>query len=178
GWLRATLHASEGLSQRDASDRWADRPALDDQHLDLGAEEHVAAADHRLPRAHVRGEQHPVEHVPDVRDVHSPRDLLPRDRLDALHSDPIPRAPPRAPGGAVIPDWFRPIAEYMLREGLPEKLRLGAISVVASLLVGILLGTLMTIRFEALRWLIRAYVEVWRGLPILVTILFIYWLPG
>jgi polar amino acid transport system permease protein len=78
----------------------------------------------------------------------------------------------------VIPDWFRPIAEYMLREGLPETLRLAAISLIASMVVGVLLGTLMTIRVRPLQWLIRLYVEVWRGLPILVTILFIYWLPG
>jgi polar amino acid transport system permease protein len=77
----------------------------------------------------------------------------------------------------MIPDWFRPIAEYMLREGLPETLRLVAISLIASALVGVLLGTLMTLRFAPLTWLIRLYVEIWRGLPILVTILFIYWLP-
>ena len=77
-----------------------------------------------------------------------------------------------------LPDWFRPVAEYMLREGLPETLRLAAISVTASLIVGVLLGTLMTIRFRPTQWLIRLYVEVWRGLPILVTVLFIYWLPG
>jgi polar amino acid transport system permease protein len=78
----------------------------------------------------------------------------------------------------MIPDWFRPIAEYMLREGLPETLRLAAVALTASVIVGVALGTLMTIRFRPLQWLIRLYVEVWRGLPILVTILFIYWLPG
>ena len=66
----------------------------------------------------------------------------------------------------------------MLREGLPETLRLAAISLVASAAIGIVLGTLMTIRFRSVRWLIRFYVEVWRGLPILVTVLFIYWLPA
>jgi polar amino acid transport system permease protein len=76
-----------------------------------------------------------------------------------------------------LPDWFRPVAEYMLREGLPETLRLSAISVTASLVVGVLLGTLITMRFRPLQWLIRLYIEVWRGLPILVTVLFIYWLP-
>ena len=35
----------------------------------------------------------------------------------------------------------------------------------------------MTIKFRPLQWLIRLYIEVWRGLPILVTVLFIYWLP-
>jgi His/Glu/Gln/Arg/opine family amino acid ABC transporter permease subunit len=76
-----------------------------------------------------------------------------------------------------LPDWFRPVAEYMLREGLPETLRLAAIAVTASLVVGVLFGTLMTIKFRPLRWLIRFYIEVWRGLPILVMVLFIYWLP-
>ena len=77
-----------------------------------------------------------------------------------------------------LPDWFRDVAEYMLREGLPETLRLAAISVTASLVVGLLLGTLITLRFRPLQWLIRFYIEVWRGLPILVTVLFIYWLPA
>src|SRR4029450_4861103 len=77
-----------------------------------------------------------------------------------------------------VPEWFRPVAEYMLREGLPETLRLAAISLVASAAIWIVLGTLMRIGFHSVRWLIRFYVEVWRGLPILVTVLFIYWLPA
>src|SRR6266511_4629418 len=77
-----------------------------------------------------------------------------------------------------LPDWFRPVAEYMLREGLPETLRLAALSVTASAVIGVLLGTLMTIHFRPLQYLIRFYIEVWRGLPILVTVLFIYWLPN
>jgi polar amino acid transport system permease protein len=76
-----------------------------------------------------------------------------------------------------LPDWFRPVAEYMLREGLPETIKLSVISVTASLVVGVLLGTLITIRVRPLQFLIRFYIEVWRGLPILVTVLFIYWLP-
>jgi His/Glu/Gln/Arg/opine family amino acid ABC transporter permease subunit len=76
-----------------------------------------------------------------------------------------------------VPDWFRPVAEYMLREGLPETLKLAAFAVTASTVIGIVLGTLMTIRFLPLQSLIRFYIEVWRGIPILVTILFIYWLP-
>jgi His/Glu/Gln/Arg/opine family amino acid ABC transporter permease subunit len=77
-----------------------------------------------------------------------------------------------------LPDWFRPVAEYMLREGLPETLRLAVISVTASAVIGVLLGTLMTIKLRAVQWLIRFYIEVWRGLPILVMVLFIYWLPN
>jgi polar amino acid transport system permease protein len=78
----------------------------------------------------------------------------------------------------LVPDWFEPVAEYMLREGLPETLRVAAISVTASAVIGIVLGVLMTLRFRPLRWVIRLYVEVWRGLPILVTVLLFYWLPA
>jgi polar amino acid transport system permease protein len=77
-----------------------------------------------------------------------------------------------------IPEWFRPVAEYMLREGLPVTLKIAAVAVTASALIGIVLGTLMTINFLPLRSVIRFYIEVWRGLPILVTVLFIYWLPA
>jgi polar amino acid transport system permease protein len=76
----------------------------------------------------------------------------------------------------LLPEWFQPIAEYILREGLPITLKIAAIAVTASLVVGVLLGTLMTIHFWPLQRLIRLYIEVWRGLPILVTILFIYWI--
>jgi polar amino acid transport system permease protein len=75
----------------------------------------------------------------------------------------------------MIPEWFRPIAEYMLREGLPVTLKLAGLAVTASLIVGLLLGTLITIKFAPLQALIRFYIELWRGLPILVTVLFIYW---
>ena len=77
-----------------------------------------------------------------------------------------------------LPDWFRPVAEYILREGLPETLKIAGVAVTASALIGIVLGTLMTINFLPLRSLIRLYIEIWRGLPILVTVLFIYWLPA
>jgi polar amino acid transport system permease protein len=74
-----------------------------------------------------------------------------------------------------LPEWFRDVAEYMLREGLPNTLKIAAFAVTASVVMGVVLGTLITIRFRPLQALIRAYIEVWRGLPILVTVLFIYW---
>ena len=77
---------------------------------------------------------------------------------------------------SVLPDWFEPIAEYMLREGLPQTLRIAAIAVTASTIVGVVLGTLITLRFRPLQALIRLYIEVWRGLPILVTIFMIFFL--
>jgi polar amino acid transport system permease protein len=74
-----------------------------------------------------------------------------------------------------LPEWFRDVAEYMLRVGLPNTLKIAAFAVTASTIVGVLLGTLITIRFRPLQAVIRLYIEVWRGLPILVTVLFIYW---
>ena len=74
-----------------------------------------------------------------------------------------------------LPQWFQDVAEYILREGLPVTLKLAAFAIVASTVVGLALGTLITIHFRPLRALIRLYIELWRGLPILVTVLFIYW---
>ena len=75
---------------------------------------------------------------------------------------------------AFLPDWVHPVADYMAKEGLKGTARVAAISLLASVLVGIPLGTLLTIRFLPTRALIRLYIEVWRGLPIIVTILAIF----
>jgi polar amino acid transport system permease protein len=72
------------------------------------------------------------------------------------------------------PDWVEPVARYMLEVGLANTLKLSAIALVGSSLIGIVLGTLLTIHFLPLRTLIRAYIEIWRGLPILVTIFIVY----
>jgi polar amino acid transport system permease protein len=73
-----------------------------------------------------------------------------------------------------MPDWVEPVARYMLEEGLRGTLQLAAIALVGSTLIGVTLGTLLTIRFAPLRALIRLYIEIWRGLPILVTIFIIF----
>jgi polar amino acid transport system permease protein len=62
----------------------------------------------------------------------------------------------------------------MIHTGLKETLRISAFSVAGSAAIGIVLGTLLTIRFLPLRAAIRGYIEVWRGLPIVVTIFLIY----
>jgi His/Glu/Gln/Arg/opine family amino acid ABC transporter permease subunit len=73
-----------------------------------------------------------------------------------------------------LPDWVGPVARYMLEEGLVNTLQIAGIALLGSTLIGITLGTLLTIRFLPSRALIRFYIEVWRGLPILVTIFIIY----
>jgi polar amino acid transport system permease protein len=75
---------------------------------------------------------------------------------------------------ALLPSWAHPVAEYMAREGLKGTARVAVISVLASLVVGVPLGTLLTIRFLPSRAVIRLYIEIWRGLPIIVTIFMIY----
>jgi polar amino acid transport system permease protein len=74
-----------------------------------------------------------------------------------------------------VPDWVGPVAHYMAHEGLKNTAWIAVFAVLGSTVVGILLGTLLTIRFLPLRTLIRAYIEVWRGLPILVTIFLVYY---
>jgi polar amino acid transport system permease protein len=73
-----------------------------------------------------------------------------------------------------VPDWVEPVARYILQEGLPGTLRVSAVAVVGSALIGITFGTLMTIKFLPLRSLIRLYIEVFRGLPLLVTVFIVY----
>jgi His/Glu/Gln/Arg/opine family amino acid ABC transporter permease subunit len=75
-----------------------------------------------------------------------------------------------------LPDWVEPVARYMLEEGLRGTLRIAAVSVVASTIIGIFLGTLLTIKFWPTRALIRGYIEIWRGLPIIVTLFMIFFL--
>lgn len=73
-----------------------------------------------------------------------------------------------------LPDWVDPVARYMWNVGVPGTLRIAGFALVGSALIGITLGTLQTIRFRPSQWLIRLYIEVWRGLPILVTIFIAY----
>jgi polar amino acid transport system permease protein len=75
-----------------------------------------------------------------------------------------------------LPDWAEPVLRYMLEVGLRGTLQIAAISLAGSLLIGITFGTLLTIKFMPSRALIRLYIEVWRGLPILVTLFLVFFL--
>lgn len=72
------------------------------------------------------------------------------------------------------PEWWDPVLHYMIHTGLTATVRMAVLSVLGATTIGIVLGILITIRFRPLQWLIRAYIEVWRGLPIIVTIFLIY----
>jgi polar amino acid transport system permease protein len=73
-----------------------------------------------------------------------------------------------------VPDWSGPVVRYILEVGLPTTLRISAFAVLGSTVIGIALGTVLTIQYWASKMAIRAYIEVFRGLPILVTVFIVY----
>jgi polar amino acid transport system permease protein len=73
-----------------------------------------------------------------------------------------------------LPEWVGPVVDYMFHTGLVLTLRIAAFAVLGSAVVGIVLGTLLTIRRRPVRAAIRLYIEIWRGLPIIVTIFLLY----
>jgi His/Glu/Gln/Arg/opine family amino acid ABC transporter permease subunit len=72
------------------------------------------------------------------------------------------------------PNWAEPVADYMLHTGLKNTLIIAVFAVVLSVAAGVLLGTLLTIEFVPLQAVIRSYIEIWRGLPIIVTIFILF----
>ncbi len=72
-----------------------------------------------------------------------------------------------------MPPWVGPVAAY-LAGGLRETALLALVTIAASLLAGILLGTVLTLPSRGVRGVVRAYVEVWRGLPIIIILFFIF----
>lgn len=73
----------------------------------------------------------------------------------------------------IVPGWVPPVAHYML-VGLRATFLIAVISTIASLAVGVVLGALLTLRVGIVRLPIRAYVELWRGLPNVITLFFIF----
>jgi His/Glu/Gln/Arg/opine family amino acid ABC transporter permease subunit len=73
-----------------------------------------------------------------------------------------------------LPEWAQPVAEYIIETGLKNTLIIASVSVVLAVIIGVVLGTLLTIRFLPLQALIRLYIEIWRGLPIIVTIFLLF----
>ena len=72
-----------------------------------------------------------------------------------------------------MPGWVGPVVSYSA-QGLVSTITMSLITVAASLVVGILFGALVTLPLGIVRWLVRIYVEVWRGLPLLITLFFVF----
>jgi polar amino acid transport system permease protein len=73
-----------------------------------------------------------------------------------------------------LPEWAQPVVEYIIETGLKNTLIIASVSVVLAVVIGVVLGTLLTIRFLPVQAAIRLYIEVWRGLPIIVTIFLLF----
>jgi polar amino acid transport system permease protein len=58
--------------------------------------------------------------------------------------------------------------------GLLKTLALAGVTLGFSTLIGVLLGVLAVTRFKFLRWIVRAYVELFRDIPLIVNIFFIF----
>lgn len=72
-----------------------------------------------------------------------------------------------------MPPWVGPVASY-LAGGLRETALLALVSIAAALLAGTLLGAVSTLPSRAVRAVVRVYVEIWRGLPIIIILFFIF----
>ncbi|MYS20255.1 amino acid ABC transporter membrane protein 2, PAAT family [Streptomyces sp. DvalAA-14] len=72
-----------------------------------------------------------------------------------------------------MPPWAGPVADY-LATGLRETALLALAAIAASLLAGILVGAVLTQPSRPVRAVARAYVEIWRGLPIIIILYFIF----
>jgi len=69
--------------------------------------------------------------------------------------------------------WIEPVVRYVA-QGLVVTLELAVLSVIASILLGTVIGALLTLPSRAVRLTLRADVELWRGLPIIITLFFIF----
>lgn len=58
--------------------------------------------------------------------------------------------------------------------GLLMTLALAGVTLVFSTLLGVLLGVLAVTRSRLLRWMVRAYVELFRDIPLIVNIFFVF----
>jgi polar amino acid transport system permease protein len=76
------------------------------------------------------------------------------------------------PGTFVFELWT---SRNALLNGLGVTLLTSALSIAAATLFGLLLGVILTFGWAPLRWLARLYVDVLRGIPLLVLILFTYY---
>ena len=68
-----------------------------------------------------------------------------------------------------MPEWAEPVARYILEEGIPNTLRVAAIAVVASTVIGVVLGTLIC-------WLITTF-ELVKFPPEIAEVYFVSSIP-
>jgi polar amino acid transport system permease protein len=67
------------------------------------------------------------------------------------------------------------VARWSLLSGFGITLSSAVLTIVIASLLGLIFGVALTYGWRPLRWLIRLYVDVLRGIPVLVLILFAYY---
>ncbi|MGH9067424.1 MAG: amino acid ABC transporter permease [Acidimicrobiales bacterium] len=72
-----------------------------------------------------------------------------------------------------MPSWVGPVASYAAG-GLETTVLLAVVTIAVSIVVGTVIGTFLTVPSRLARLPLRLYVEVWRGLPIIVTLFFVF----
>lgn len=72
-----------------------------------------------------------------------------------------------------MPAWVEPVGHQLLG-GLVTTVELSLLSGLLGCVLGVVLGSLLTLRSAGLGLATRAYVEVWRGLPVILTLFFIF----
>lgn len=72
-----------------------------------------------------------------------------------------------------MPEWVAPVAEYSL-EGLRTTVLLSLASVAASCVLGVIIGSVATLPIRSVNAIVRLYVELWRGLPEVVTLFLVF----
>ncbi len=61
-----------------------------------------------------------------------------------------------------------------IMDGLLRTLGLAVVALIFSTLIGVLMGVLAITRFRSLRWMVRGYVELFRDIPLIVNVFFIF----
>src|SRR4051812_43837410 len=69
--------------------------------------------------------------------------------------------------------WLPSVATYMVK-GLSTTLLLSLVTMIGSIVLGTALGIALAGQYQPLRKTIRGYVEVWRGLPVIVILFFVF----
>ena len=70
-------------------------------------------------------------------------------------------------------DWVGPVAAYAA-QGLLSTIQISLITIGAAIVAGIILGSFLTLPVAIVQWPIRVYVEIWRGLPLIITMFFVF----
>lgn len=64
--------------------------------------------------------------------------------------------------------------QTLLIQGMLHTLKIGVVTLIASTVIGFILGTLATVRVTWIRLLVRGYVELLRAVPLIVNIFFVF----